>query len=93
MADATAVRVGRRSPASTTGVDAPPATATARAERNAAMVPPPTAAASETPARSLVIVVPRVTHTAVTGGPERFAAAAAAATVAVATSATAVTAG
>ena len=79
MADATAVRVARRSPASTTAVDAPPATAAARADINAAMVPPSTLAASETPARFLLIVVPRATHTAVTGGPDRFAAAAAAA--------------
>jgi len=93
MADATAVRVARRSPASTTAVDAPPATAAARAESNAAMLPPSTAAASETPAPSLVIVVPRATHTAFTGGPDRFAAAAAAAAVAAVTSATAVTAG
>ena len=90
MADATAVRVARPSPASTTAVDAPLAKAAARAESNAAIVPPSTAAASETPARSLVIVVARATHTAVTGGPDKFAAAAAAAAV---TSATAVTTG
>jgi len=93
MADATAVRVARRSPASSTAVDAPPATAAARAESNTAMVPPSTAAASETPARSLVIVLPRATHTAITGGHDRFAAVAAAAAVAAVTSATAVTAG
>jgi len=93
MADTTAVRVARRSPASTTAVDAPPATAAAMADINAAMVPPSTLAASETPARSLVIVVPRATDTAVTGGHDRVAAAAAAAAVAAVTSATAVTAG
>jgi len=93
MADATAVRVARRSPASTTAVDAPPATAPARAESNAAMVPTSTAAAAETLARSLVIVMPRATHTAVTGGPDRLTAAAAAAAVAAATSTTAMTAG
>jgi len=92
MADATAGRAARRSPASTTAVDAAPATAAARAEGNAATGPPSTAA-SENPARSLVIVVPRATHTAVTGGPDRFAAAVAAAAVAAGTSAAAVTAG
>jgi len=93
MADATAARVARWSPASTTAVDAPPVTAAARAESNAAMVPPSTAAASETPVRSLVIAVPRATHTAVTGDSDRFAAVAAAAAVASVTFATAVTAG
>jgi len=86
MTGATAVRVARRSPPSITAVDAPPATAAVRADINAAMVRPSTRAASETPARSLVIVVPRATHSAVSGGPDRFAAAAAAAAVAAVTS-------